>query len=61
MTTRIFGDSLQGSVAFQPASRAAQHIVDRSVDGLFLNLIGSAKVECDRRARSTPPFDIVIE
>lgn len=23
---------------------------------LFLNLLGAAKVECNRRARSTPPF-----
>jgi hypothetical protein len=30
--------------------------LDRSADSLFLNLFGAAKVECNRRARSTQPF-----
>jgi hypothetical protein len=34
--------------------------LDRSADSLFLNLFGSVKVECNRRARSTQTFAVYL-
>jgi hypothetical protein len=35
-------------------------MLDRSVDSFFLNLFGAAKVEKNRRARSTQPLGIFL-